>query len=125
MRRGDAHPDGVDVALVASEGLSALGFSDVPQLGGEVARPRDEKLEVRGHRQGHAVPLVPSEDGFLGPRLNVPQHAEKRTEQRRLLSARLKRSGGGGGGVRGGSHQVQSPELVRISLSLRKRQQDR
>lgn len=32
------YPDGVDVALVAPEGLPAVALADVPQLGREVAR---------------------------------------------------------------------------------------
>lgn len=72
MQRHSSDPNGVDVALVASEGLSALGLPDVPQLGGEVTRPRDEELEVWGYGQRHAVALMSCKDGLLGSRLNVP-----------------------------------------------------
>lgn len=57
---------------MASEGLSALGLPDVPQLGGEVACPRDEELKVWGHGQRHAVALMSCKDGLFGSRLNVP-----------------------------------------------------
>lgn len=70
--RHDSDPNSVDVTLMACEGLSALSLPDVPQLGCEVARPRDEELEVRGHGQRHAVALMSCKDGLLGSCLNVP-----------------------------------------------------
>ena len=93
------HPDGVDVALVAWEGLSAHTLSDVPQLGGEVARPGDELVEVRGHGKRHGIPQVTSEHRLLCAGLDVPQHARP--------------SGGGKGGCKWRSWTGQAaPEVT-------------
>lgn len=114
---------------MASERLPARALPDVPQLGCEVTRPRDEEPEVWGHGQGHAVSLMSRKDGLLGSSFNVPQDAEgeqgqvkgqtcRCVENLRPLTPHPPTT------VRD-SDQVQSPELVMISVSLRKRQQDR
>lgn len=88
------HPNCVDVTLMASKSLSACAISYVPELGSEVTCPWDEKLEVWGHSQGHAVSLVSSKDSFLGSCLNIPQYA-RRKDQRQGLSQVLLRKGCG------------------------------
>ena len=128
---------------MASEGLSARSLPDVPQLGGEVTRPGDEHVEVRGHGQRHAVPQVTGEHRLLRAGLDVPQHAttprnRRRRRRRRRRDARLleivnrprySRStvqlNSSQALVVSVTYQVQSPELVMISPSLMKRQQDR
>ena len=60
---------------MASEGLSAHSFSDVPQLGGSVARPGHKQPGVGRQGQAHHVAGVPGEGGRLLAGLNVPQGA--------------------------------------------------
>lgn len=67
------HADGVDVGLVAGEGLPAHALPHVPQLGRGVAGAGDEQSGVRGEGQAHHVPGVPRERGGLLARLDVPQ----------------------------------------------------
>jgi hypothetical protein len=43
--------DGIDIGLVASEGLSGLATSNVPELGAGVACSRDKGVVVRSKRQ--------------------------------------------------------------------------
>lgn len=72
----DTYADGIDVGLVAGEGLSAHAFPDVPQLSRSVAGPRHEQTRVRGQRQRHHVTRVTCECGRLLPSLNIPESAE-------------------------------------------------
>ncbi len=69
------HRDGVDVAGVSGEGLLALPFPQVPQLGQRVAGSGDEGVHVGGQSQGHAVSDVVGEDDLLLAGLQVPQTA--------------------------------------------------
>lgn len=133
IKFGTAHRDGVDVAGVSTEGLFAGTFPHVPQLGQRVAGSRDESIHVWRQSQGHAVSNVVSEDNLLLASLEVPQAAGQQREEENwawvnpdcekkfnhpyidtymaVFSER--------------THQVVSPEAVRISVSLMNRQQDR
>ena len=64
--------DGVDIALVAGEGLLADALADVPQLGGGVARAGDERPVVGAKGQGHHVARVTAERLGLLASLDVP-----------------------------------------------------
>lgn len=133
IKCGTAHRDGVDVAGVPTEGLFAGTFPQVPQLGQRVAGSRDESIHVWRQSQGHAVSNVVSEDNLLLASLEVPQAAGQQREEESwawvnpgcekkfnhpyidTYMAVFSEQ----------THQVVSPEAVRISLSLIKRQQDR
>jgi len=67
--------DGVDVRLVAGEGLAAQAVAHVPQLGRRVARAAHERARVGRQRQRHHVARVPRERRALLARLDVPQRA--------------------------------------------------
>ena len=69
---------------MASEGLSAHSFSDVPQLGGRVARPGHKQPGVGRQGQAHDVTGVPGEGGRLLAGLNVPQGAGSGESQGRV-----------------------------------------
>lgn len=75
-----SYPNGVDVTLMASEGLSALAVTDVPQFGCEVTSSWDESVEVRSNTQRHTVSQMSSEDRLLCSCLNVPQKTGERSE---------------------------------------------
>jgi len=75
-----SYPNGVDVTLMASKGLSALAFTDVPQFGCEVTSSWDESVEVRSNTQRHTVSQMSSEDRLLCSCLNVPQNTGERSE---------------------------------------------
>jgi len=77
--RTRSYTDGVDVRLVASEGLSAHSFSDVPQLGGGVARAGHKQPGVGRQGQAHDVAGVPGERGGLLAGLDVPEGAAAET----------------------------------------------
>ncbi len=70
---------------MASEGLSALAVTDVPQFGCEVTGPWDERVEVRGHTQRHTVTQMTREHRLLRSCLDVPQNTGNRSEVMLLL----------------------------------------
>lgn len=74
-----AYTDSIDVWLMASEGLSAHSFSDVPELGRSIAGSRDKHPGVRCQRQAHHITCVTSKRGRLLTSLNVPQSTVKET----------------------------------------------
>lgn len=67
------HTDGVDVRLVACEGLPAHAVPDVPQLDRGVAGSRHKGAEVGRQGQTHDVAAVARENCSLLTRLDVPQ----------------------------------------------------
>ena len=67
--------DGVDIALVALEGLCALVGTDIPVLGGGVASARDEGVLVGRDGDAHHVAAVVLELGDLGAGLDIPEDA--------------------------------------------------
>jgi len=68
--------DGVDVAVVSSEGLDALASPHVPQLGGGIASSRDEGVLVVGvDRQAHDVSIVVRELHHLDVGFDIPEDA--------------------------------------------------
>ena len=68
--------NGVDVGLVTSKGLHSFTSSNVPQFGESVASARDEDVLVSWvDANAHDVSKMVGEFGYLGPGLNVPQHA--------------------------------------------------
>ena len=69
----DTHTDGVDVRLVACEGLPAHAVPDVPQFDRGVAGSRHKGAEVGRQGQAHDVAAVAREDRGLLTRLDVPQ----------------------------------------------------
>ncbi len=67
--------DGVDVRLVAGEGLHRLACSDIPQLGKCITGARDEGVLVRGvQADTHDVAQMVGKLDRLGPGLNIPLH---------------------------------------------------
>jgi len=68
---------GVNVGVVATEGLHALALTDVPQLGCGVASTRHEDVRIRvlGNGHAHDIAVVVVEVGDLVSSLNVPQDA--------------------------------------------------
>lgn len=128
LKRAAAHRDGVDVAGVSAEGLFAGAFPQVPQLGQRVTGSRDESIHVWRQSQGHAVSNVVGEDNLLLAGLQVPETAghnrgKKRDRPGLILAVRGGKKSNHPSSER--AHQVVSPEAVTISLSLKKRQQDR
>lgn len=123
-----AHRDGVDVTGVSSEGLFAGTFPQVPQLGQRIAGARNESIHVWRQRQWHTVSNVVGEDNLLLASLQVPQTAGQQRERESHvwvnpgISVKKKSSTLV---FHEETHQVVSPEAVRISVSLMKRQQDR
>lgn len=75
-----AYANGINVRLVPGEGLSAHSFSDVPELGGGVARPGHKQPRVGCKRQAHDIAGVAGERGRLLARLNVPESTGGRRE---------------------------------------------
>lgn len=71
--RQNTHTDGVDVRLVASEGLSAHALTDVPEFGRGIAGSWHEQPGVRSQRQTHHIPGVTRECGRLLTGLYVPE----------------------------------------------------
>lgn len=65
--------DGIDVRLVASEGLPAHPFSHIPEFSGSITSTGHKQPGVRSEREAHDVPGVSRERGRLLTRLNVPQ----------------------------------------------------
>lgn len=76
------HTDGVDVRLVACEGLPAHAVPDVPQLDRGVAGSRHEGAQVGRQGQTHDVAAVAREDRGLLTRLDVPQRTEGQRARR-------------------------------------------
>lgn len=82
------YADGVDVRLVASEGLSAHSFSDIPELGRGITGSRHKQPGVGRQRETHDIAGVTSKSSCLLASLNVPQStARKRKDD--LLSFTL------------------------------------
>lgn len=69
----DTYTDGVDVRLMASEGLSAHALSDIPKLSRGIASARDKQARIWSQRQRHHIPGVTCKRGRLLPRFNVPK----------------------------------------------------
>lgn len=67
------HTDGIDVRLVAGEGLPAHPFSHIPEFSGSITSTGHKQPGVRSEREAHDVPGVSRERGRLLTRLNVPQ----------------------------------------------------
>lgn len=74
------YTDGIDVRLVASEGLSAHSFSDVPELGRGIAGSRHKQPGVRRQRETHHITGVSGKCSCLLTGLNVPQSTARNTE---------------------------------------------
>ncbi len=119
------HTDGVDVWLVACEGLPAHAVPDVPQFDRGVAGSRHKGAEVGRQGQTHDVAAVAGENRGLLTRLNVPQRTgaenaelRHRSTQENMFALRVCV-------WISVAHHVVSPELVMIWLSSMKRQHDR
>lgn len=67
------HTDGVDVWLVACEGLPAHAVSDVPQFDRGIAGSWHKCAEIGWQRQAHDVASMARENRGLLTRLDVPQ----------------------------------------------------
>lgn len=80
------YTDSIDVWLVASEGLSAHSFSDVPELGRSIAGSRDKHPGVGCQRQTHHIACVTSKCGRLLTSLNVPQSTAKQNKQTKMIN---------------------------------------
>lgn len=121
------HTDGVDVRLVACEGLPAHAVPDVPQLDRGVAGPRHKGAEVGRQGQTHDVTAVARENRGLLTRLDVPQctEAESAELETELLGENVFFLLHSDCILISVSHHVVSPELVMIWLSSMKRQHDR
>lgn len=76
-----SYTDGIDVWLVASEGLSAHSFSDVPELGWGIAGSRHKQSAVRRQGEAHHVTGVTSKCSCLLTSFNVPQSTEKKKKK--------------------------------------------
>lgn len=66
---------GVDVRLMASEGLPAHSFSDIPQLCRGIAGTRNKTLGIGSKGQAHDISGVTSKCGGLLASFYVPQGA--------------------------------------------------
>jgi len=77
LLREQPYADSVDVRLVASEGLSAHSFSDVPELGGGIAGSRHKQPGVGRQREAHYITGVTGERSRLLTSLDVPQSAAR------------------------------------------------
>lgn len=68
--------DGIDIGLVASEGLDCLAGPHVPQFCESIAGSRDKHIRVRGiYADAHDIAQVVCKLGDFGARLNIPEHA--------------------------------------------------
>lgn len=67
------YTDGVDVRLVAGEGLPAHSFSNIPQFGRGIAGTRNKTPGIGGKGQAHHVSSVPSKRGCLLTSFYVPE----------------------------------------------------
>ena len=81
------YTDGVDVWLVASEGLSAHSFPDVPELGRGIASSRHKQPGVGCQRETHDITGVTSKCSCLLTSLNVPQSAGGKQNKHHQISA--------------------------------------
>lgn len=82
--RAQPYADSVDVRLVASEGLSAHSFSDVPELSRGIAGPRHKQPGVRRQGETHYIASVTGKGGRLLTSLNVPQSTAKKQKNVRF-----------------------------------------
>ena len=106
-------PDGVDVGLVASEGLRRLAAADIPELCSSIAGSRNENVLVGAERQADICIVRHSDLGHAGevvPYLITSPVWSLNSTNRTPASMSQ-------------SMQVMSPEEVTIWRSLRKRQQ--
>lgn len=76
-----AHTDGVDVRLVAREGLPAHAVPDVPQFDWGVAGSRHKCTEVGRQGQAHDITGVARENRGLLTCLDVPQCTGTETQK--------------------------------------------
>ena len=75
--------DGVDVGLVASEGLDSLTSTNIPELGESIASTRDESVLVgRVKADAHDVSEMVGELSDLLASLNIPLHTGHVTRRR-------------------------------------------
>lgn len=71
------YTDGVDVGLVAGEGLPAHSFSNIPQFGRGIAGTRNKTPGIGGKGQTHHISSVPSKCGCLLTSFYVPESTGK------------------------------------------------
>lgn len=81
------YADSIDVRLVASKGLSAHSFSDVPELGRGIAGSRDKQPGVGRQRKTHDITSVTSKCSGLLTSLNVPQSTAREQKAHLQISA--------------------------------------
>lgn len=86
------YADGVDVWLVASEGLSAHSFSDVPELGRGIAGSRHKQPGVGCQRETHDITSVAGKCSCLLTSFNVPQSAARKHKERCQITAAFYRT---------------------------------
>lgn len=75
------YTDSVDVRFMASEGLSAHSFSDVPELSRGIAGSRDKQPSVGRQRKTHDITGVTSKCSCLLTSLNVPQSTTRKQKK--------------------------------------------
>lgn len=75
--QADTYADGIDVWLVASEGLPTHSFSNIPQFGRGIAGTRNKTPSIRSQRQTHDISSVPSKCSCLLTSFYVPESAWK------------------------------------------------
>jgi len=76
------HLNGVDITLMASEGLRGFPRPNVPVLGVRVDGARDECVIGREEAERHHVTVMASEFSHLDTALDVPKHASSVTRGR-------------------------------------------
>lgn len=73
--QADTYTNGVDIRLMASEGLPTHSFSNIPQFGRGITGTRNKTPGIGSKRQTHDISSVPSKCSCLLTSFYVPESA--------------------------------------------------